>query len=56
MDESPDFVRSVMEGIQRLYRIEHWFRENMTQLSCPELIRRTQSRKEKLTLQTETAR
>jgi transposase len=45
-DESPDFVRPVMEGIQKLYRIEHWFRKNKTPLSCRELIRRTQSRKE----------
>ena len=45
-DESPDFVKPVMEGIQKLYRIEHWFRENKTPLSCRELIRRTQSSKE----------
>lgn len=46
MDENPGLVKPVMEGIQKLYRIEHWFRENSTPLACRELIRRTQSREE----------
>lgn len=43
-DESPRFAGPVLKGIQRLYRIEHWFRENNTPLACRQLIRRTQSR------------
>lgn len=45
-EESPGLVGSVMEGIQRLYRIEHWFMENSTPLACRGLIRRTQGRAE----------
>ncbi len=45
-DESPEFVKPVMEGIQKLYRIEHWFRKNKTPLACRQLIRQTQCREE----------
>jgi transposase len=44
MDESPEYAGPIMEGIQKLYRIEYWFREGDTPLACRELIRRTQSR------------
>jgi len=46
MDESPRFAGPVLEGIQRLYRIEHWFGQNNTSLACRQLIRQTRSRGE----------
>jgi len=45
LEESPEFAGAVMRGIQKLYRIEHWFKENDTPFACRHLIRRTQSRK-----------
>lgn len=44
MDGSPRFAGPVLEGIQRLYRIEHWFGQDNTPLACRQLIRKTRSR------------